>query len=111
MYYAMPRADGLPLFQTEISEVPSTTDPLGMRGGSEGGITPGPEPRIARHTRSGVAGNSMCSTSNATSAPTIAFATAARSRYHRDAVPANRSAFSDAEAPLASRLNALNRTG
>jgi carbon-monoxide dehydrogenase large subunit len=37
----MPRADGLPLLQTEISEVPSTTTPLGMRGGSEGGITPG----------------------------------------------------------------------
>jgi carbon-monoxide dehydrogenase large subunit len=40
--YAVPRADALPLFQTEISEVPSTTNPLGMRGGSEGGITPGP---------------------------------------------------------------------
>ena len=39
--YAMPRADRLPLFTTEISEVPSTTNPLGMRGGSEGGITPG----------------------------------------------------------------------
>jgi carbon-monoxide dehydrogenase large subunit len=39
--YAMPRADLLPLFKTEISEVPSTTNPLGMRGGSEGGITPG----------------------------------------------------------------------
>ena len=41
MDYAMPRADGLPFYQTEISEVPSTTNPLGMRGGSEGGITPG----------------------------------------------------------------------
>ncbi|MBV9686169.1 MAG: xanthine dehydrogenase family protein molybdopterin-binding subunit [Alphaproteobacteria bacterium] len=40
MDYALPRADSLPLFQTEISEVPSTTNPLGMRGGSEGGITP-----------------------------------------------------------------------
>jgi aerobic carbon-monoxide dehydrogenase large subunit len=39
--YAMPRADLLPGFDTEISEVPSTTNPLGMRGGSEGGITPG----------------------------------------------------------------------
>ncbi len=39
--YAMPRADRLPAFDTEISEVPSTTNPLGMRGGSEGGITPG----------------------------------------------------------------------
>jgi carbon-monoxide dehydrogenase large subunit len=37
----MPRADLLPAFDTEISEVPSTTNPLGMRGGSEGGITPG----------------------------------------------------------------------
>jgi carbon-monoxide dehydrogenase large subunit len=41
MDYALPRADNLPRFQTEISEVPSTTNPLGMRGGSEGGITPG----------------------------------------------------------------------
>jgi aerobic carbon-monoxide dehydrogenase large subunit len=39
--YAMPRADLLPAFDTEISEIPSTTNPLGMRGGSEGGITPG----------------------------------------------------------------------
>ena len=41
MDYAVPRAGDLPLFKTEISEVPSTTNPLGMRGGSEGGITPG----------------------------------------------------------------------
>jgi aerobic carbon-monoxide dehydrogenase large subunit len=41
MDYALPRADLLPAFDTEISEVPSTTNPLGMRGGSEGGITPG----------------------------------------------------------------------
>jgi aerobic carbon-monoxide dehydrogenase large subunit len=41
MDYAVPRAERLPLFQTETSEVPSTTNPLGMRGGSEGGITPG----------------------------------------------------------------------
>src|SRR5499433_3421595 len=41
MDYAMPRAGLLPLFDTEISEVPSTTHPLGIRGGSEGGITPG----------------------------------------------------------------------
>ena len=41
MDYAVPRAADLPLFKTEISEVPSTTNPLGMRGGSEGGITPG----------------------------------------------------------------------
>jgi hypothetical protein len=34
--YAMPRADLLPAFDTEISEVPSTTNPLGMRSGSEG---------------------------------------------------------------------------
>jgi carbon-monoxide dehydrogenase large subunit len=40
MDYAMPRADQLPLFHTEISEVPSTTNPLGMRGGGEGGTTP-----------------------------------------------------------------------
>ncbi|MBM3619480.1 MAG: xanthine dehydrogenase family protein molybdopterin-binding subunit [Alphaproteobacteria bacterium] len=40
MDYAMPRALDLPFFTTEISEVPSTTHPLGLRGGGEGGITP-----------------------------------------------------------------------
>jgi aerobic carbon-monoxide dehydrogenase large subunit len=40
MDYAMPRADQLPMFDTQISEVPSTTNPLGMRGGGEGGTTP-----------------------------------------------------------------------
>jgi carbon-monoxide dehydrogenase large subunit len=41
MDYAMPRADRLPFFKTELVEIPSTTNPLGMRGGGEGGITPG----------------------------------------------------------------------
>ena len=41
MDYALPRADLLPAFDTAITEVPSMTNPLGMRGGSEGGITPG----------------------------------------------------------------------
>jgi aerobic carbon-monoxide dehydrogenase large subunit len=40
MDYAMPRADQLPMFDTEISEIASTTNPLGMRGGGEGGTTP-----------------------------------------------------------------------
>ena len=40
MDYAIPRADQFPMFATEISEVPSTTNPLGMRGGGEGGTTP-----------------------------------------------------------------------
>jgi carbon-monoxide dehydrogenase large subunit len=40
MDYAMPRADLFPRFTTEISEVPSTSHPLGMRGGGEGGTTP-----------------------------------------------------------------------
>ena len=40
MDYALPRADMLPLFTTEISEVPSTSHPLGLRGGGEGGTTP-----------------------------------------------------------------------
>ena len=48
MDYAMPRADLLPAFDTEVSEVPSTTNPLGMRGGSEGGITPGWRPSRMR---------------------------------------------------------------
>jgi carbon-monoxide dehydrogenase large subunit len=40
MEYAIPRADMLPAFTTEISEVPSTSHPLGLRGGGEGGTTP-----------------------------------------------------------------------
>jgi len=40
MDYPLPRADQLPMFTTEISEVPSTTHPLGLRGGGEGGTTP-----------------------------------------------------------------------
>jgi len=40
MDYAMPRADMLPAFTTEISEVESTSNPLGLRGGGEGGTTP-----------------------------------------------------------------------
>jgi carbon-monoxide dehydrogenase large subunit len=40
MEYALPRADLLPTFTTEISEVPSTSNPLGLRGGGEGGTTP-----------------------------------------------------------------------
>jgi carbon-monoxide dehydrogenase large subunit len=33
----MPRADNLPSFATEISEVPASTHPLGIRPGGEGG--------------------------------------------------------------------------
>jgi carbon-monoxide dehydrogenase large subunit len=40
MDYVLPRADALPSFTTELSEVPSTSNPLGLRGGGEGGTTP-----------------------------------------------------------------------
>ena len=40
MDYGMPRADTFPLFQTEIVEVPSPTNPLGIKAGGEGGTTP-----------------------------------------------------------------------
>jgi carbon-monoxide dehydrogenase large subunit len=40
MDYAMPRADNFPFFAAEISEVPCTTHPLGMRPAGEGGTTP-----------------------------------------------------------------------
>jgi len=40
MDYAMPRADRMPFFDCEISEVPSPTHPLGIRPGGEGGTTP-----------------------------------------------------------------------
>ena len=40
MDYAMPRADNVPSFNTEISEVPTSINPLGVRAGGEGGTTP-----------------------------------------------------------------------
>jgi carbon-monoxide dehydrogenase large subunit len=40
MDYALPRADDFPDFATELSEVPSPTNPLGIRAGGEGGTTP-----------------------------------------------------------------------
>ncbi len=40
MDYAIPRARDLLSFATEISEVPSTNNPLGVRAGGEGGTTP-----------------------------------------------------------------------
>ena len=40
MDYAMPRADDMPSFVTEIGETPSPTNPLGIRAGGEGGTTP-----------------------------------------------------------------------
>jgi carbon-monoxide dehydrogenase large subunit len=39
MDYAMPRADLLPSFTTAISEVPTPTNRLGVRGAGEGGTT------------------------------------------------------------------------
>jgi len=40
MDYAMPRSDILPMFKTALMEVPSPTNPLGVRAGGEGGTTP-----------------------------------------------------------------------
>jgi len=40
MDYAMPRADSLPSFTTDLMEVPSPSNPLGVRAGGEGGTTP-----------------------------------------------------------------------
>ena len=40
MDYAIPRAHDLLSFATEISEVPSPNNPLGVRAGGEGGTTP-----------------------------------------------------------------------
>ncbi|MGE3934974.1 MAG: xanthine dehydrogenase family protein molybdopterin-binding subunit, partial [Rhodospirillaceae bacterium] len=42
MDYALPRADQLPFFATEIAEVPAPTNPLGVKPGSEGGTAPAP---------------------------------------------------------------------
>lgn len=40
--YGLPRADTLPAFATEIVEVLSPTNPLGIKAGGEGGTTPAP---------------------------------------------------------------------
>ena len=40
MDYAMPRADHFPSFATALNEVPSPTNPLGVKAGGEGGTTP-----------------------------------------------------------------------
>jgi len=42
MDYAMPRASDLPFYATELSEVPSSTHPLGIRPAGEGGTVPAP---------------------------------------------------------------------
>ena len=42
MDYAIPRADDLPDFETRILEVPSTANPLGIKGAGEGGATGAP---------------------------------------------------------------------
>lgn len=42
MDYPLPRADEFPSFQTELHEVPSPTNPLGVKAGGEGGTTPAP---------------------------------------------------------------------
>jgi carbon-monoxide dehydrogenase large subunit len=39
MDYGMPRAERLPSFDTEIAEVLSPTNPLGIKAGGEGGTT------------------------------------------------------------------------
>ena len=40
MDYAILRAGDLPSFTTELSEIPASSHPLGLRPGGEGGTTP-----------------------------------------------------------------------
>ena len=40
MDYCVARADNLPSFNVELNEVPSAGNPLGVKGGGEGGTTP-----------------------------------------------------------------------
>ena len=42
MDYGLPRADAVPPFRTEIAEVLSPTNPLGIKAGGEGGTTAAP---------------------------------------------------------------------
>jgi aerobic carbon-monoxide dehydrogenase large subunit len=45
--YGMPRFDNMPSFVTEIAEVISPTNPLGIKAGGEGGTTPAPAVMIS----------------------------------------------------------------
>src|SRR6266700_4144910 len=47
MDYGMPRADGVPSFVTEIAEVLSPTNPLGIKAGGEGGTTAAPAAMVS----------------------------------------------------------------
>jgi len=40
MDYALPRAEQLPRFDTELAEEPTTNNPLRVKGGGEGGVVP-----------------------------------------------------------------------
>jgi len=40
MDYCLPRADGLPRFDTSLAEEPTTNNPLRVKGGGEGGVVP-----------------------------------------------------------------------
>jgi aerobic carbon-monoxide dehydrogenase large subunit len=42
MDYGLPRADRVPSFDVELTEDPTSGNPLGIKGGGEGGITPAP---------------------------------------------------------------------
>ena len=42
MDYAMPRADDIPSMESEVAEIPSTTNPLGIKGAGEAGCTGAP---------------------------------------------------------------------
>jgi carbon-monoxide dehydrogenase large subunit len=42
MDYGMPRADTMPSFDVELTVDPTKGNPLGIKGGGEGGITPAP---------------------------------------------------------------------
>ena len=46
--HCMPRADDLPEIVSELAEVPSTTDPLGVKAAGEAGATGAPPAVIAR---------------------------------------------------------------
>src|SRR6202043_1257565 len=42
MDYGLIRADGVPSFDVELAIDPTAGNPLGIKGGGEGGITPAP---------------------------------------------------------------------
>ena len=60
--YAMPRADTVPAFRTALLEIPTASNPLGVKPGSEGGTAVAP---VVAQGRAGNVNKDACARSTA----------------------------------------------